>query len=118
MLKVKLITEPPGPRDGIRVLVEREVPSGIDGPEMLSDVWLKGAAPSEELRRWREKHPGSWKRYAQRYQDELRRKPSVVRKLRGLARECETVTLVHADTDSNHSHVRVLYDIVRPQRDS
>ena len=38
--------------DGTRVLVERLWPRGLSKERAHIDVWLKGTAPENELRRW------------------------------------------------------------------
>ena len=52
MIKCKRIYLAPETQDGARVLVERLWPRGISKEVAAIDHWMKGIAPSPDLRRW------------------------------------------------------------------
>jgi uncharacterized protein YeaO (DUF488 family) len=92
-----------------RVLVDRLWPRGIAKADVALDEWLKDAAPSTELRRWYGHDVHRFDEFARRYRAELRRPPAsaAVDRLIGLART-ETITLLTATRDVEHSGARVL----------
>ncbi len=61
------------PRDNghYRVLVDRLWPRGVKKEELDMDAWMKGLAPSTELRRWFNHDPERWDEFRQRYFKEL-----------------------------------------------
>jgi hypothetical protein len=52
MIKVKRIFAPAAPDDGVRLLVDRLWPRGLNKTAARLDPWLKDFAPSDELRHW------------------------------------------------------------------
>ena len=59
-VRLKRVYDPPGPEDGIRILVDRLWPRGVRRSEAKVDLWLKDVAPSAGLRRWFGHDPGRW----------------------------------------------------------
>ena len=107
VIKLKRVYEPPSSKDGIRVLVERLWPRGLTKQRAAVDLWLKDVAPSPELRKWFGHDPTRWKRFQERYRDELREQREAVRLLKQKAKE-RTVTLVYAARDEEHNGALVL----------
>jgi len=101
-LKLKRVYEPPGPRDGTRVLVDRLWPRGLSKERAGVDLWLKDVAPSPALRRWFGHDPAKWEGFKTRYEAELRVRPEEVRQLTELARK-GPVTLLFAARDDKHN---------------
>jgi uncharacterized protein YeaO (DUF488 family) len=99
---------------GYRVLVDRLWPRGVSRADAALDEWLKDAAPSAELRRWYGHDVKLFKEFARRYRAELRRLPAsaAVDHLVALA-NTETITLLTATRDVEHSAARVLRDHLR-----
>ena len=97
--------------EGYRVLVDRLWPRGVTKADAALDEWLKDAAPSTELRRWYSHDVQRFEEFARRYRAELRRRPAAdaVERLLELA-GTETVTLVTATRDVEHSGARVLQE--------
>jgi uncharacterized protein YeaO (DUF488 family) len=95
--------------EGYRVLVDRLWPRGVTRADAALDEWLKDAAPTTELRRWYGHDVQRFEEFARRYRAELRRPPAAlaVDHLLELA-GTETVTLVTATRDVEHSGARVL----------
>jgi uncharacterized protein YeaO (DUF488 family) len=96
---------------GYRVLVDRLWPRGVTHADAALDEWLKDAAPSAELRRWYGHDVQRFEEFARRYRAELGRSPAsvAVDRLIALART-ETITLLTATRDVEHSGARVLRD--------
>ena len=51
-LAIKRVYEPPSPKDGTRILVDRLWPRGLRKDAAQLDEWAKDVAPSTELRTW------------------------------------------------------------------
>ncbi|MGH9229464.1 MAG: DUF488 domain-containing protein [Acidimicrobiales bacterium] len=96
---------------GYRVLVDRLWPRGISKADLALDEWLKDAAPSTELRRWYAHDLHRFDEFARRYRAELGRPPAsaAVDRLIELSRT-ETITLLTATRDVEHSGARVLQE--------
>lgn len=60
MISTKRVYETPSAADGTRVLVDRLWPRGLTKEEAKIDVWLRGLAPSNELRKWYHAHMEQW----------------------------------------------------------
>ncbi|MDW5563080.1 MAG: DUF488 family protein [Methanomassiliicoccus sp.] len=108
---MKRAYEAPSSDDGVRVLVERLWPRGLNKERAAVDIWCREVAPSAELRRWYGHDPARWEAFRERYLEELKENPSVER-LRNLAAS-GTVTLVFAARDAERSSARVLMDVLR-----
>ena len=97
--------------DGLRVLVDRLWPRGMTRAELSADLWLKDAAPSPQLRRWYRHDPRRWIEFCERYREELRSEPGVVRVLRGLRRR-GPLTLLFAARNRVQNHAAALRDFL------
>lgn len=101
---------------GYRVLVDRLWPRGVTKADAALDEWLKDAAPSTELRRWYGHDVERFEEFARRYRAELRRPPTAaLDRLLELART-DTITLVTATRDVEHSGARVLQELLATRR--
>ncbi len=98
---------------GYRVLVDRLWPRGVSKSAAALDEWLRDAAPSSELRRWYGHRVERFEEFAVRYRAELRHPPAAaaVDRLVELAL-AQSVTLLTATRDVEHSGARVLYDVL------
>jgi uncharacterized protein YeaO (DUF488 family) len=96
---------------GYRVLVDRLWPRGVTRADAALDEWLKDAAPTSELRRWYGHDVRRFEEFARRYRADLGRPPAsvAVERLIALAR-ADTITLLTATRDVEHSGARVLRD--------
>ena len=104
--------------DGKRVLVDRLWPRGIKKETAHIDWWAKEITPSNELRKWyHEDMENRWDEFQQKYQAELSRNSAVLEldELRGMS-EKETVTLISAVKNIDHSHVTVLIDVLQQHK--
>ena len=107
--KIKRVYAPAAQADGFRVLVDRLWPRGIKKENAKIDLWAKGVAPSDALRREFHGHPEHWDKFVAAYQKELARGPaaSAVRELLN-QRTQGTVTLLYAARDEEHNNAVAL----------
>ncbi len=108
---VKHASSKPLPADGMRVLVESRWPAGLRKEEVAADLWLKDAAPSDDLRRWYAREPDRWHAFAARYRAELRQRPGLLRLLRELRRR-GPLTLLHGMRDASHNYALVVRELL------
>lgn len=106
-VRIKRAYEPPSPRDGTRVLVDRLWPRGVKKANARISQWMKAIAPSNELRKWFGHDPARWDEFRRRYKAELTQKRELVGQLRDLARQ-GPLTLVYAARDEVHNQAVVL----------
>lgn len=108
---IKRAYDPPSPRDGTRVLVDRLWPRGVKKAEAHIAQWMKEIAPSNELRKWFGHDPERWDEFRRRYKAELAGKREVVGELRELARQ-GPLTLVYSARDEAHNQAVVLREML------
>ena len=70
-VRIKRVYEEPGADDGFRILVDRLWPRGLTKVRAKVDLWLRGVAPSTELRKWFSHDPAKWEEFQRRYLAEL-----------------------------------------------
>lgn len=107
---VKRAYEHPAETDGKRILVDRLWPRGLAKVKARIDLWLKGVAPSTELRQWFGHDPEKWPEFKKRYRAELKNNPALS-ELQALSRQ-GTITLVFAARDQLHNEAVVLKQIL------
>jgi len=109
-LLLKRAYEPAADADGLRVLVDRLWPRGLDKKHAAIDEWLKDVAPTPGLRKWFGHDPDRWQEFRRRYLAELADNRAIdgLRKLWPAHR----VTLVYAARDTEHNHALVLRDFL------
>ena len=111
-IHIKRAYEVPGKTDGVRVLVDRLWPRGRSKADLHIDLWLKGLAPSDGLRKWFDHDPVKWQEFQSRYRLELAAKRDTINSV--LAQlEKRAVTLVFAAHDAEHNNAVVLADFLR-----
>lgn len=95
--------------DGLRVLVDRLWPRGLARDKVRIDHWLRGVAPSDELRRWFGHDPDRWQEFQTRYHAELRGSahPDLAL-LRHLAASQGRITLLYAARDEARNNAVAL----------
>ena len=106
-LRVKRVYDAPASSDGIRVLVDRLWPRGLQKQRARLDEWLKQIAPSNALRRWFGHEPTCWEGFKKRYYAELDAKPD---EWGGVLERARTgnVTLLYAASDHIHNNAVAL----------
>jgi uncharacterized protein YeaO (DUF488 family) len=111
MIAVKRAYEPPSPRDGRRILVDRLWPRGLSRQRAQIDEWTKDLAPSDRLRKWFGHDLKRWAVFRQRYRAELGRSRDAVAELAGRAAR-ERITLVFGARDPEHNNAVVLKELL------
>ncbi len=106
-VNIKRVYEPIGNNDGFRILVDRLWPRGINKEKVNIDAWLKEIAPSAALRKWFNHESGKWKRFVEKYKDELQ-KSEAVNELKNFIKKHKTITLLYAAHDEQHNNAVVL----------
>jgi len=102
MIRLKRAYEQPAKGDGLRILVERLWPRGVSKEEAAIDLWLKGLAPSTELRKWYNHTPEKWDEFCQRYWAELEAQGDLLALLKHRTTE-GPVTFVFAARDEERN---------------
>ncbi|HYL49991.1 MAG TPA: DUF488 domain-containing protein [Stellaceae bacterium] len=110
-VQLKRAYDPPLPRDGMRVLVDRLWPRGVRKAKAHIDLWLKDVAPSTALRQWFGHDPARWSEFRRRYRAELKRQPEVLAQLRKLVRQ-RRITLVFGARDERRNQAVVLKEVL------
>jgi len=107
--RIKRVYEPAAEGDGLRVLVDRLWPRGIAKKNARIDLWLKGIAPSDSLRRIFHGAPTKWDAFVAAYGRELAQEPAntLAAELRDRLRH-EPVTLLYAARDEKHNNAVAL----------
>jgi len=106
---VKRVYDPPSDADGVRVLVDRLWPRGLNKTAAAVDLWLKDIAPSVTLRRWfnDNRDPSRWTEFTRRYGEELDAKKAAIAALVGAVRGGK-VTLLFGARDQEHNNAMAL----------
>ncbi|HKX18868.1 MAG TPA: DUF488 family protein [bacterium] len=99
--------DPPAPRDGPRVLVDRVWPRGVSTQRLKIVAWLKEIGPSTPLRKWFGHDPARWPVFRARFRKELAAKEPLLDELAGYARRGR-LTLVFGARDSEHNQAVVI----------
>lgn len=115
MIHLKRVYDKPSRKDGMRVLVDRLWPRGLTKARAAVDVWMKGVAPSTELRKWFGHDPSRWKQFQTRYRRELDEKTDALQSLRAMSAE-RTITLVYGARDEDHNEAVVLKRVLDEAR--
>jgi len=107
---IKRAYDPPSPKDGSRILVDRLWPHGLAKKKAALDGWMKDVAPSTHLRQWFGHKPERFTEFAKRYRAELKDNPALeaLRALKG------KVTLIYGARDPKINHAIVLAKLLRP----
>jgi uncharacterized protein YeaO (DUF488 family) len=109
-IKIKRAYEPPSPKDGKRILVDRLWPRGLRKDEASLDLWSKDIAPTTSLRTWFDHREDRFSEFKQRYRDELKSNPAVSEVLRQIGRH--KATLVYGARDPAVNHALVLAEFL------
>ena len=107
MLKTKRVYEDSADSDGFRILTERLWPRGVSKERAQLDQWMKGVAPSHELRKWFDHDPEKWEEFKERYRKELFGS-EYVEELLDIIKKNESVTLIYASKDEEHNSTVLL----------
>ena len=106
-IKLKRIYDKASKEDGLRILVDRLWPRGVAKTDALVDIWLKGIAPSNELRKWFNHDPEKWEEFEIRYFSELDNKPELVKEVLNRAKK-GNLTLVFGAKEEEYNNAEAL----------
>jgi len=106
-IKIKRVYEKPEKEDGYRILVDRLWPRGLTKEKANVNLWLKGIAPTTELRKWFGHEPAKWNNFKKKYVAELKENKEPVSVLKEKMKK-GTVTLLYGAKDEEHNEALVL----------
>lgn len=109
-ISIKRVYDEPDSQDGYRILVDRLWPRGMTKERAALDLWMKGIAPSTDLRKWFGHDPARFTDFANRYRAELDANEETVDELRRIILTHGKVTLLYAAKDPDVNHAAVLRD--------
>lgn len=114
MLKIKRVYERFDPEDGFRILIDRIWPRGESKEKAHLDLWLKGLAPSTDLRKWFGHDPKKFPEFKARYLAELtgEKEQTALNQLKSLLQEHPVVTLIYSAKDEVHNNAVVLQELL------
>ncbi|MGH7656559.1 MAG: DUF488 domain-containing protein [Gemmatimonadaceae bacterium] len=108
--RIKRVYDPPSPKDGHRILIDRLWPRGLSKASAKIDFWAKNAAPSAELRVWFDHDPAKWAEFKKRYHAELDANPAAIAELRAaLGRGTVTIVFGSREAKLNNAAALVSY---------
>lgn len=110
-LRIKRVYDGYQVSDGVRVLVDRLWPRGLNKSQARIDFWLKEIAPSSQLRKWYNHDDSRWDEFKRRYFDELTVLDEPVTQLRALINE-HTVTLLYSARSEAHNNAAALVEFL------
>lgn len=113
MIKIKRIYDAPTKEDGYRILIDRIWPRGLTKEKAKIDLWLKEIAPSDDLRKWFAHDPEKWEEFKNKYKEELKTRQELLHKIKQLAREKGTVTMLYSAKDEKHNNAVALNDFLK-----
>jgi len=111
-IRLKRAYDQPARSDGPRILVDRIWPRGVAKDDADLNHWLKGLAPSSELRKWFGHDPDKWSEFRKRYLEELKQQGAAedLQQLRTMLEAHGRITLVFAAKDTEHNNAVALRD--------
>lgn len=115
-IRVGRVYDERGPRDQLRVLVDRLWPRGLSKTRADLDEWCKTIAPSASLRIWYGHDPARFTEFERRYRQELHQpeRGGVLRHLHELTRT-RTVILLTAARNPEISEAAVLARVLHTE---
>jgi len=117
-VEIKRVYEPASRTDGMRLLVDRLWPRGLEKASAAIDEWLRDLAPSDELRHWFHARPDHWQNFRKKYLKELSQpeaEDSLLR-LYQLSRKRKRLTLLFASKNETHNNAVVLKELLDGMR--
>lgn len=110
-IKTKRVYEDPEVSDGVRILTERLWPRGVSKERANLDKWMKGIAPSHDLRKWFDHDHEKWEEFKEKYRRELFGSEQV-EELLDIIKENDIVTFVYASKDEGHNSTVLLKEFL------
>ena len=113
-IRIKRAYDAAARSDGPRILVDRIWPRGVAKEDAELEAWLKGLAPTTELRKWFGHDPEKWTEFQRRYLKELKQNDAAedLEKLQSIIEKHKRLTLVFAAKDTEHNNAVALRDFL------
>jgi uncharacterized protein YeaO (DUF488 family) len=114
---IKRAYEKPASSDGQRVLVDRLWPRGVSKDQARVHHWLRGLAPSDELRKWFH-GSANWLLFKKRYFQELSagEADDDLETLFALIEQHPKVTLIYSSRNETHNNAVALKELLEGTR--
>lgn len=114
-IRLKRAYEAPARSDGPRILVDRIWPRGVAKEDADITHWLKGLAPSTDLRKWFGHDPEKWPEFRERYLQELHSDDAGedLSVLKSVLEKHARITLVFAAKDTEHNNAVALREFIQ-----
>lgn len=114
-IRLKRAYEAPARSDGPRILVDRIWPRGVAKEDADITHWLKGLAPSTDLRKWFGHDPDKWPGFRERYLKELQSDDASEDSaaLKSVLEKHARITLVFAAKDTEHNNAVALREFIQ-----
>ncbi|MGB7433804.1 MAG: DUF488 family protein [Candidatus Acidiferrum sp.] len=116
MIQIKRVYDQPAKQDGFRILVDRLWPRGLTKEKAQVDLWMKGIAPSDELRKSFHHQEHDWPVFAKRYKAELATKKDLLSELQKLEKEHGTVTLLFGSKNEKQNQAVILAETLKGKK--
>lgn len=111
-ISIKRAYEKPAKDDGLRVLVDRLWPRGLNKNKAKIDYWAKQVTPSTQLRKWFSHDPEKWNEFKSCYFKELTGHPEEVNFLIKKAAEGK-LTLVFGSKEEKFNNAIALVEYLK-----
>lgn len=109
MIKIKRIYDKSNDGNYKKILIDGIWPRGIKKEDI--DIWLKGIAPSKDLREWYNHDINLWDKFQKRYEKELENN-NYINEIIDLSNKYN-ILLLYATKDIEHSNAIVLYNFLK-----
>jgi uncharacterized protein YeaO (DUF488 family) len=113
MIRIKRVYNEATEEDGFRILVDRLWPRGNRKEKAKIDLWLKGVAPSSDLRKWFSHDPAKWEEFKKKYGKELSTKQELLKQIRMIEKEKGIVKFLYSAKDVDHNNAVALKAILK-----
>lgn len=113
MIRIKRVYEPAAKEDGYCVLVDRLWPRGMKKEDAKIDLWMKGVAPSDQLRKSFHHDAMKWPIFEKKYQTELKSKKESLAELKKIEKEHNTLTLLFGARDPEHNQAVLIAEALK-----
>lgn len=112
-IRLKRVYDKAARSDGPRLLVDRVWPRGVSKEEASLAEWLKGLAPSTDLRKWFGHDSSRWDGFRERYlQEVVSGENGDLGILAKYLEEHDRITLVFAAKDTEHNNALALKQFI------
>ena len=108
MIKIKSLYQPVEKGDGFRILIDDLFPQNVSKGTIQLDLWLKGVAPSKDLRKWFADNHNEWFEYKKKYLKELKNKKTLLKLINDNEKKYGTVTLLYTTKDEKRNNAQIL----------